>query len=148
MTLTDEQKQAISSWLEEGKKISEVQTLLSEKFGINITYMDLRFLIDDLDIELKKEPDVVEEKSEQTSTQSEEEGSAGEQTGKVSVELDKVQRPGILASGSVIFSDGVKGTWQLDQLGRFGLSTDNGPDYRPSEGDMIEFQNSLRSLLG
>ncbi len=145
MTITDEQKQAIKSWIDEGKKISEVQTLLSEKFGINITYMDLRFLIDDLNIELKKEPDPVEEKKDSSV---EEKESANDQTGKVSVELDKVQRPGILASGSVVFSDGVKGTWQLDQLGRFGLSTDKGADYRPSESDMLEFQNSLRTLLG
>ncbi len=145
MTITDEQKQAIKSWIDEGKKISEVQTLLSEKFGINITYMDLRFLIDDLNIELKKEPDPVEEKKDSSV---EEKESADDQTGKVSVELDKVQRPGILASGSVVFSDGVKGTWQLDQLGRFGLSTDKGADYRPSESDMLEFQNSLRTLLG
>lgn len=148
MTLSEEQIKALKGWLGDGKKISEVQTLLSDKFGVNITYMDLRFLIDDLDIELKKEPDPVAEDAKENAGASEGVSEEQPESGKVRVELDKVQRPGILASGSVVFSDGTTGSWQLDQLGRFGLSTDKGADYRPSESDMAEFQNALRSLLG
>jgi len=53
MTLTPEQKQAVSSWIAAGDNLSTVQKKLSEQFKISMTYMDVRFLVDDLGLELK-----------------------------------------------------------------------------------------------
>mgnify|MGYP001573604690 CR=1 FL=1 len=53
MTLTPEQKQAVSSWVAAGDNLSAVQTKLSEQFKISLTYRDVRFLVDDLNLELK-----------------------------------------------------------------------------------------------
>ena len=50
MTLTPEQKQAISSWIAAGDNLSTVQKKLSEQFQLSMTYMDVRFLVDDLEI--------------------------------------------------------------------------------------------------
>src|SRR5687767_9751129 len=53
MTLTPEQKQAVASWVAAGDNLSVVQKKLSEQFQISLTYRDVRFLVDDLNLELK-----------------------------------------------------------------------------------------------
>jgi len=53
MTLTPEQKQTVASWVAAGDNLSAIQKKLSEHFKISMTYMDVRFLVDDLDLALK-----------------------------------------------------------------------------------------------
>lgn len=53
MTLTPEQKQAVASWVAAGDNLSAIQKKLSEQFQLSMTYRDVRFLIDDLNLELK-----------------------------------------------------------------------------------------------
>ena len=63
----------------------------------------------------------------------------------VSVEVDKVMRPGALASGTVTFSDGVATQWQLDQFGRLAVTPKD--DHKPSEEDLMAFQQQLQVEL-
>ncbi|MBI4625279.1 MAG: hypothetical protein HY736_18920 [Verrucomicrobia bacterium] len=53
MTLTPEQKEALASWIAAGDNLSTVQKKLSEQFQVSMTYRDLRFLVDDLNLALK-----------------------------------------------------------------------------------------------
>lgn len=53
MNLTPEQKQAVASWVAAGDNLSAVQKKLAEQFQIAMTYRDVRFLVDDLDLALK-----------------------------------------------------------------------------------------------
>jgi hypothetical protein len=53
MTLTPEQKQAVASWVAAGDNLSNVQQKLREQFQLSMTYIDVRFLVDDLNLELK-----------------------------------------------------------------------------------------------
>ncbi len=53
MTLTLEQKTAVSSWVAAGDNLSAVQKKLSDQFKVSMTYRDVRFLVDDLNLELK-----------------------------------------------------------------------------------------------
>ena len=53
MTLTPEQKQAVASWVAAGDNLSNVQQKLREQFQLSMTYMDVRFLVGDLNLELK-----------------------------------------------------------------------------------------------
>lgn len=53
MTLTPEQKQAVAQWVAAGDNLSTVQKKLSEEFQLSMTYRDVRFLVDDLNLELK-----------------------------------------------------------------------------------------------
>jgi len=53
MSLTPEQKTAVSSWVAAGDNLSTVQRKLSEQFKIAMTYREVRFLVDDLNLELK-----------------------------------------------------------------------------------------------
>ena len=55
--------------------------------------------------------------------------------------------PGTMASGDVTISDGVKGKWYLDQMGRLGLGGDLPQGYRPSPEDAALFQARLMEAL-
>ncbi len=53
MTLTPEQKATVASWVSAGDNLSTVQKKLAEQFKLSLTYRDVRFLVDDLNLELK-----------------------------------------------------------------------------------------------
>lgn len=53
MNLTPEQHAAVASWVAAGDNLSEIQKKLSEQFKLSLTYRDVRFLVDDLDLTLK-----------------------------------------------------------------------------------------------
>jgi hypothetical protein len=46
----------------------------------------------------------------------------------------------------VTFSDGVKGIWLIDEMGRPSIDPDQ-PGYQPTEADLIAFLDKLRVLL-
>src|SRR5262249_15015902 len=66
--------------------------------------------------------------------------------GRVSLTVDQLARPGALVSGKVVFGDGVKADWYLDQTGRLGLVPQQ-PGYKPSAADVQQFQVALESEL-
>ena len=115
----------------------DIQRRVKEEFDISLTYMDTRFLVLDLGINL------VEAVAEEPKV---EEKPAPIPTGKVSVTMDTLALPGALVSGKVEFSDGETAIWMLDQAGRPGLDPDTA-GYRPSQPDIMEFQKQLRALL-
>ena len=47
-----EQKLEIARWVADGMGLSDVQKKINQDFGIVMTYMDVRFLVDDLDLTL------------------------------------------------------------------------------------------------
>ena len=53
MPLTPEQKQSVAAWVAAGDNLSAVQKKLADQFKVSMTYMDVRFLVDDLGLELK-----------------------------------------------------------------------------------------------
>ena len=53
MNLTPDQKQAVTGWVASGDSLSAVQKKLLDQFKISMTYMDVRFLVDDLNLALK-----------------------------------------------------------------------------------------------
>ena len=53
MTLTPEQKKSVSLWVAAGDNLSAVQKKITEQFKVSMTYRDVRFLVDDLNLELK-----------------------------------------------------------------------------------------------
>ncbi|GAA5124842.1 hypothetical protein JIN84_13230 [Luteolibacter yonseiensis] len=136
--LTQEQKEALKQWAAEGATMSDLQRRLKDDFDHTLTYMDTRFLILDLGIELIEEPKVVKKE--------EEEKPAPVPTGTVTTTMDTLTLPGALVSGKVTFSDGETGVWMLDQTGRPGLDPDT-PGYRPTPEDIKEFQIQLRDLI-
>jgi hypothetical protein len=156
MELTDAQKAAITQWIQEGRSLADVQRSLREDFEISITYMDVRFLVDDLDIavfeeepeapELSEAPEVVS--GEDTTTESTEAELVDDvSNGAVTVDVDAIPRPGSLVNGTVVFSDGVSLGWQLSAAGQLGLIPGDDPEYRPSPEDVQSFQSQLEEVL-
>ncbi len=54
--MTDTQRTEVASWVAAGMKLSEIQRRLNSDLGLNLTYMEVRFLVDDLKLTLK-DPD-------------------------------------------------------------------------------------------
>lgn len=141
---TENQIKQIREWTSEIRSISEFQTKLNETFNQHFTYLETRFLLDDLNIEIKKE------EKHGVSGQSDQAEASAEtnlpNNNGVQVNVDPVTRPGMVFNGTVTFSDGQCAQWNLDQLGRLGLKpTQQG--YHPSQEDIAAFQGSLQQKL-
>ena len=162
MQLTDEQKQQVSGWIADGAKLSEVQQRLADELGIRLTYMEARFLVDDLKLVPAEKPQPAPVVPEVAQAPQAAPAPAPGKSGPVApssalppepapgtgvqVRMDQIMRPGSLVSGSVTFSDGVKAEWYLDQTGRFGLVPPQ-PGYRPTDADLAEFRVLLEEEL-
>jgi hypothetical protein len=51
MNLDEAQKEKVRAWISQGLKLSEIQNKLASEFGIRMTYMETRFLMDDLKLQ-------------------------------------------------------------------------------------------------
>ncbi len=154
MLLTDEQTQKVAEWIEAGAKLSEIQDRLGNEFGVRMTYMDARMLVDDLKLTPKEaaEPEKpVPDAADGPGPGAQPPGVPGEAGlaveppaagGRVNVSVDQITRPGAMVSGKVTFSDGQSAEWYMDQTGRLGLVAAQ-PGYRPPEADVAEFQVAL-----
>ena len=154
MMLTEQQKEAVRKWVGEGRGVSEIQKLISSEFGIDMLYMDVRFLIDDIGAEIPAAGGSPAPDAQQPVMAADSSGlgdSAGVQddvsAGGVRVSVSPIQRPGTVMSGDVVFSDGGKAEWMLDNAGRLGLNPET-EGYSPPQQDLPEFQNKLREALG
>ena len=143
MQLTDEQKATIHSWIQEGSDLAAVQKRLKETFGISITYLEARFLADDLKLAFQDKAEPEEPKKDAApESPSPLADTPAPAAGKVSVRIDQITRPGSIVSGGVTFSDGQTAMWYLDQMGRLGLDPAT-PGYRPTQQDVQDFQIEL-----
>ncbi len=173
MKLTPEQSKAVAGWAAAGDNLSAIQRKLTAEFQISITYMDLRFLLDDLNLSLKdaapkadtllkgaapagpqggpaQAPDALpgDEADEPLPGELAEDELPPAGASKVTVSVDKVTLlPGALASGTVAFGDGVTGKWIVDNQGRPGITEISKPGYRPSPADAQAFMMELSRTL-
>ncbi len=152
MNLTDEQRQQVATWIAAGAKLSEVQSRLAAEFGIKLTYMEARFLVDDLKLTPKdpEPPKVVEPVAPVKPAAAAPVAGAIPATdevlppaSKVSVSVDQITKPGTVISGKVSFSDGQTADWYLDQAGRLGVVPKQ-QGYKPSAADVQQFQLALQ----
>ena len=165
MNLDQAQRQQVAKWIEEGLKLSEIQSKLASEFGVRMTYMEVRFLIDDLKLKPKdKEPPPAPVLPKAASAGAGTSSPAGKDAApvpddeadfgdeplpggaNVSVSVDQVTRPGALVSGKVSFSDGQGADWYLDQMGRLGVVAKQ-QGYKPSQADLMAFQAELQNQL-
>jgi len=145
MNLDESQKAKVAAWINEGLKLAEIQKRLETEFGLRPTYMEVRFLIDDLKL-MPKDPEPPAPSAVTPSAPLAQPSPAAAGVGRVSVEVDKIPRPGALVNGSVTFSDGQTAAWYLDQTGRLGL-TPAQADYKPAAEDVKAFQSELQTQL-
>src|SRR5882757_2548533 len=147
MNLDEAQRQMIAKWISEGAKLSEIQKRLLE-LGVKLTYMEVRFLVDDLKLTPKdpEPPKAVAPPAATPATPTAEKNPAPEGTlpaSGVSVSVDQITKPGAMISGAVKFSDGQIADWYLDQTGRLGVVPKQA-GYKPSPADVQDFQTALQ----
>ncbi len=177
MSLTPEQASSVSNWVAAGDNLSAIQKKLREQFNIALTYMDVRFLVDDLNLQLKDPPkkvdtsDVSKPQPKATAAPAPGAGTSPSRSeadpdalpgdealaddeaaplpgGSVILDVDSVTLiPGAIASGKVTFSDGVTGKWIIDHQGRPGFTEISQPGYRPTPEDAKSFMNQLEAEL-
>ncbi len=149
MNLNEAQQKTVSDWIAAGAKLSEVQSRIAAEFKITMTYMEVRFLVDDLKLRLK-DPEPPKPAPQPAAVlnpavpapPAEAPVDSVMPTGQVSVTVDQIAQPGTLVSGGVTFSDGAQAKWYLDQTGRLGLAAKQ-QGYKPSAGDIQQFQAAL-----
>ena len=151
MQLDDAQRQQVSGWIAAGAKLSEIQSRLASEFGVKLTYMEVRFLVDDLKLVLK-DPEPAPAPAPNLAAAKPGEAKpvevqpvpapAAPVGGQVSVSVDQITRPGAIVSGKVTFSDGQQADWYLDQTGRLGV-VPKVPGYKPAAADVQQFQMAL-----
>ncbi len=157
MIVNEFQAEQIRRWISDGADISQIQKRLSSEFGMNVTYMDVRFLVDDLGETIKDKvekgktpPESSADNANRNGTNTGVDLDSGESSkaepGALRVAVSPVQRPGALASGDVAFSDGGKAEWVLDQQGRLALIPAV-QGYNPPQSDLPEFQRKLGELF-
>lgn len=160
----EEIKSFIAEGIAQGLSLSKIQDALAEK-GTHVTYMEIRLLASEIETaQLEKlnkpkpkqekpvpppAPQGLEEEDDEDLSAPEDDlaedpASPAGQTGKTTVELSPIAKPGTVANGSVKFGSGVTADWYLDQTGRLGLSNSTG---KPTETDIMEFQDELQKLF-
>jgi hypothetical protein len=171
MTLTPEQMKAVSEWVAAGDNLYAVQKKLADQLKISMTYKDVRFLVDDLNLQLKdpapkadasdvskgpapkppaEKKGFIDKAKEKLGLAGgdEDEAEAAPPPSGVRVTVDKVSlNPNAMASGTVAFSDGVTGRWIVDLQGRPGIVDVSQPGYRPSPAEAQAFMQELSLAL-
>ena len=165
MNLDEAQKNKVAAWIKAGLKLSDIQKRLADEFDLHLTYIEVRFLVDDLkltpkDIEPARPVEVGGKQGNAgagaapggkpaagQAVQAQRPGAeAPAAVGGVSVTVDQIARPGAMVSGGVTFRDGNKADWYLDQLGRLGVVPKQ-QGYKPTPADVQEFQAELQNEL-
>ena len=152
MNLDEAQRSKVAEWIAQGLKLSDIQNRLVADLGVTMTYMEVRFLVDDLKL-VPKDPEPPKPVDSPLTAPPPVPGPAapkpaplGGGPGRVTVSVDQVARPGTVVSGRVTFSDGVSAIWQFDEMGQLRMAPEK-PGYRPPESDVQQFQMALETEL-
>ena len=132
--LSPEQVRSIRDWAEEGLDLNAIQKRLHEDLGIKLTFMDTRFLLQDLDIQIRQpEPELQAEQPAPASL-----------LGKTQVTVDEITPPHALMAGKILFRSGAQGVWDIDRTGRINWDATLG---EPTADDLREFETELQSVI-
>lgn len=141
----EEIKKIIAVGLSQGLNLNQIHQQLTEEHQVKMTFMDVRIMSADLDDAnwAQFDPKKVEKPVVEDGASAVEEVAEGNGGLTTKIELNKVQRPGAMISGSVTFMSGVKGDWYVDQYGALGLSLHD-ETKQPTPEDMTDFQLTLQ----
>jgi hypothetical protein len=146
ITNDEERNRFIAARLSEGMSLSDVQKLLAEQHGINLTYLDLRLIASELKVDWAKSNKKKADQKKEPVPDLAKMAAAGKAGKSTQVTVHKVVRPGASMSGEVQFASGAKGEWFVDSYGRLGLAPAAGSS-KPTEDDVQEFQLELQRKL-
>ena len=133
----------IKSQLDQGVTLSDIQKLLEKEHDHRMTYMDLRLISSELEVNWQMLDGVPEEPDSE-----EEDAQAVDATvvGETQINVSKLTRPGAMLHGDVTFQSGCTADWHVDSTGRLGLNPTGG-SAEPGEEDIADFQEKLQAML-
>jgi hypothetical protein len=135
-----ELKKIVAKYLAEGLDLPEIQDKLAAEHEATMTFLDLRLLAAEIeDVDWTKGE--VEEPAPDEKTEDDIDSTPP----GTNVEIDRITRPGVALSGSVQFASGASAEWALDQFGRLTFEKQTG---KPTQQDMVEFQEEIQQKLG
>jgi len=149
--------EAIRSFMQQeiakGTSLDEVQNLVNRKFGTKYTFMDIRIMASELTVDWndgkKEEPAPASAPAKEAAPAEEDVSPAAAPqepaAGKTVLEINKINPPGVMLSGTVAFASGASGEWMIDSYGRCGFGKVNG---KPTEEDIRSFQLELQKTVG
>ena len=169
--LENEIKHFMAAKLADGITLSEIQSLVNAEFKQNMTYMDIRIMASELEVDWKKfDPEkkveapakagaAPAENVAPAEADSAEDAAPAENTAAAPempdlsdtvIEVSKIARPGMMFSGSVKFASGSTAEWYVDNMGRLGLENLVGekPDQNDVEQFQIELDKAVRKMMG
>jgi hypothetical protein len=158
-----ELKQEITRLLREGRSLNDIHKHVTRELGREMTFLDLRLLISDLDVEMQDEPEPEPEPAPPPPPPPPAPGAGPAEDlvmppgvdrqeapqaagGKTAVSVDAVARPGLALSGAYSTKSGASGKWFMDAYGRVGLEPATGSG-KPDPADMQELQQELGKAL-
>lgn len=147
--VSNEQLEMVRRWASYGVDLNGIQKNLAAECGVHLTYMEVRFLLLDHNIEIarpqeKPAPEPAAAPAPAPAPTPAPTPAAPTAAVKPTVTLDDLQLPGTLLSGKCSFPSGTQGSWQIDQMGRFGWSQLSGT---PTPVELQAFELELRSIL-
>ena len=149
--VSNEQLEMVRRWASYGVDLNGIQKNLAAECGVHMTYMEVRFLLLDNNIEIARpqekpapEPAPAPTPAPAPAPEPAPASAAPTAAVKPTVTLDDLQLPGTLISGKCSFPSGTQGAWQIDQMGRFGWSQLSGT---PTPVELQAFELELRAIL-
>ncbi len=149
--VSNEQLEMVRRWASYGVDLNGIQKNLAAECGVHLTYMEVRFLLLDHGIEIARPQENAAPEPEAPAPAAAEPAAPQPAAGNVPgaevqpmVTVDELQLPGTLISGKCSFPSGTNGSWQIDQMGRFGWSELSGT---PTPAELQAFEMQLRRLL-
>lgn len=147
--VSNEQLEMVRRWASYGVDLNGIQKNLAAECGVHLTYMEVRFLLLDHNIEIarpqeKPAPEPAAAPAPAPAPEPAPTPAAPTAAVKPTVTLDDLQLPGTLLSGKCSFPSGTQGSWQIDQMGRFGWSQLSGT---PTPVELQAFELELRAIL-
>jgi len=143
---TEERNRFIAEQLAQGLSLSDVQKLLADEHAVQMTYLELRLIAADLEVDWSKHDKVTPEPDESQTPPASEPVAQQDTPGTTRITVSKLVRPGASMSGDVEFASGAKAEWFVDAMGRLGLNPAPGSS-KPTENDIQEFQIELQRKL-
>ena len=149
--VSNEQLEMVRRWASYGVDLNGIQKNLAAECGVHLTYMEVRFLLLDNGIEIARPvekpapaPEPAAPEPQAQAAPLPQPAAAPAAAVKPTVTIDDLQLPGTLISGKCSFPSGTNGSWQIDQMGRFGWSELNGT---PTAVELQAFEMELRQIL-
>ena len=151
MQLTPEQEAKVRAWAAEGASLSDIQTRLADECGVRLSYLETRFLLLDLKVDLVEKP----KKSPPPPDLPASGGAGVPPADDYGAAPPLPGEPGGSGAEPPPYADDPYGEpegagvpeWGIDNYGRLALAFPDNKGYRPSAADQQAFMQKLRELL-